>query len=455
MTNTLQVRLLLVDNSAAYRHSVRGFLELEGYSIIEAGTVEEAMEKLELDNFDLVLTGLRLEDDSDFDDMSGLQVAKAAANSELPCIIVTAFPTVELARMALRSKKGNPLAVDLVLKSSGPQALLDSIQLALRNVRASESARGLSVDLEKGLVSKDGKQVDLTRNQYILLAELYKKGGGISTAAALMKAIYDEQVAERIAQRDPRLLNLVSRVKERIERKGFRQILEEVPGEGYRLNPIFVPGLAAPTPDVVADVSTADPNIKSESYAILQSTPEAGKSSIALLETEKPEADASPSQQVRNSIDRTQSESAKFKRPLNVFLCHSSGDKLAVRKLYNKLSKEIWIDPWLDEKKILPGDDWDFEIRQAVKTADIVLVCLSQSSVTKEGYVQKEIRQALDMADEKPDGTTYVIPMKLEPCDVPPRLQKWQWLDYYEDGAYKKLLLSLRRRALLLHITND
>jgi hypothetical protein len=94
------------------------------------------------------------------------------------------------------------------------------------------------------------------------------------------------------------------------------------------------------------------------------------------------------------------------------------------------LIKYLWIDPWLDEKKILPGDDWDLEIKRAVRTSDIVLVCLSQHSLTKEGYVQKEIKQALDVADEKPDGTTYVIPLKLEPCDVPERLLKWQWLNY-------------------------
>jgi hypothetical protein len=73
----------------------------------------------------------------------------------------------------------------------------------------------------------------------------------------------------------------------------------------------------------------------------------------------------------------------------------------------------------MDEEKLLPGQDWEAEIRKAVRGSHVVLVCISKSSLTKEGYVQKEIRHALDVADEKPDGTIFVIPVRLERCEVP------------------------------------
>jgi len=133
-------------------------------------------------------------------------------------------------------------------------------------------------------------------------------------------------------------------------------------------------------------------------------------------------------------------------RLLRVFLCHSSGDKPTVRKLYHQLGNESWIDPWLDEEKLLPGENWALEIRRAVNSADIVIVCLSNKSINKEGYVQKEIKQALDVADEKPEGTIFVIPLKLEPCDAPDRLHTWQWVNYYEEGAYKRLFRTYARR---------
>lgn len=84
------------------------------------------------------------------------------------------------------------------------------------------------------------------------------------------------------------------------------------------------------------------------------------------------------------------------------------------------------------------------EIARAVKNADIVVICLSKGSVSKSGYVQKEIRFALSVADEKPDGAIFIIPARLEECDVPDRLQKWQWVDLFKMDGYSRLLLSLR-----------
>src|SRR5512145_2878543 len=101
-------------------------------------------------------------------------------------------------------------------------------------------------------------------------------------------------------------------------------------------------------------------------------------------------------------------------RRLQVFLCHASQDKPKVRELYQLLEAEAWIDPWLDAEKLLPGQDWDFEIQKAIRAADIIIVCLSKESVSKEGYVQKEFRKALSYAEEKPEGTTYIIPLRLD-----------------------------------------
>ena len=140
-------------------------------------------------------------------------------------------------------------------------------------------------------------------------------------------------------------------------------------------------------------------------------------------------------------------------RPLRVFLCHSSNDKPAVRELYQRLRAESWIQPWLDEEELYPGQDWNFEIEKAVEAADVILVCLSKGSATKEGYVQREIRIALDYADYKPEGTLYVIPVRLEECEPPRRLRVWQYADYFEgqrQRGLQRLLVSLKRRADLL-----
>jgi len=135
---------------------------------------------------------------------------------------------------------------------------------------------------------------------------------------------------------------------------------------------------------------------------------------------------------------------------LRVFLCHDSRDKPIVRELYQRLSTESWIDPWLDEAKLYPGQDWDLEIDNAVETTDAVVFCVSNNSVTKEGYVQKEIRKILDKAEEKPEQTIFIIPLRLDETPTPLRVRKFQYIDYFpaddQNLAYERILQSLRIR---------
>lgn len=146
-----------------------------------------------------------------------------------------------------------------------------------------------------------------------------------------------------------------------------------------------------------------------------------------------------------NVIPNQSQEQSKNPIFLKIFLCHSSGDKPAVRNLYQQLKANAFI-PWLDEENLLPGQDWQIEIPKAVKESNVVIVCLSQSSTTKEGYVQKEIKYALDVADEKPEGTIFIIPLRLEECNVSERLSRWQWVNLYEDNGFEKLKRALQVR---------
>lgn len=144
-------------------------------------------------------------------------------------------------------------------------------------------------------------------------------------------------------------------------------------------------------------------------------------------------------------------------RKLNVFLCHAKEDKPIVRELYRQLVAEGWLDVWLDEENLFPGQEWDMEIEKAVEQADVVVVCLSSHSVDKEGYVQKELRFVLNIADEKPEGTIFVVPLRLDDCQVPRRIRGWQYADYFPNEerarAYQRLLFSLRMRARKLDIS--
>jgi hypothetical protein len=123
-----------------------------------------------------------------------------------------------------------------------------------------------------------------------------------------------------------------------------------------------------------------------------------------------------------------------------------------VRQLCQRL-KADGFDPWLDEERLLAGQDWKLEIINAVRRSDVVIVCLSCGSVSKASYFQKETKLALDVAEEQPEETIFIIPAKLEECEVPERLGRWHWVSLYENNGYDRLKESLRRRASDLKTT--
>ena len=130
------------------------------------------------------------------------------------------------------------------------------------------------------------------------------------------------------------------------------------------------------------------------------------------------------------------------KSPERIFLCHSSGDKKRVRELHNRLTRD-GLSCWFDEEDLRPGQDWELEISRVIQASGFVLACLSHQSINKRGYIQKELKKALDVADEQPEGATFLIPVRLEPCTIPQRLRRWQWVDLFATTGYAQLLRAL------------
>ncbi len=140
----------------------------------------------------------------------------------------------------------------------------------------------------------------------------------------------------------------------------------------------------------------------------------------------------------------------KEKSKLQIFLAHASEDKNQIGDLYEKL-QENGYRPWLDEKDLIPGQVWDDMISQAIQNSDLFIACLSEHSITKRGYVQKEFRMALEYCAEQPFGSLYLIPLKLDDCEIPNlrqssygiSLRNYQWLNYYEPGGFEALIRAV------------
>ncbi len=134
------------------------------------------------------------------------------------------------------------------------------------------------------------------------------------------------------------------------------------------------------------------------------------------------------------------------------FLCYSKENSTGVREFRERLKAETWIDPWFDEEDILPGEKWEDLVTEAVHNSHAVIIFLSSFAVRSEGFFHVELKHALDSAAEKPDGTIFIIPIRLDACDVPDRLQPYQYVDYFgeaehKDRVYTSLIKALKVRA--------
>ena len=144
------------------------------------------------------------------------------------------------------------------------------------------------------------------------------------------------------------------------------------------------------------------------------------------------------------------SESAGSK--LIPFLCYSKENSTGVREFRERLKAVTWIDPWFDEEDILPGEKWEDLVTEAVHNSHAVIIFLSSFAVRTEGFFHVELKHALDSAAEKPDGTIFIIPIRLDACDVPERLRPYQYIDYFgdaeqKDRVYTSLIRALKVRA--------
>ena len=121
-----------------------------------------------------------------------------------------------------------------------------------------------------------------------------------------------------------------------------------------------------------------------------------------------------------------------------------------VDSLLRKLRREPGLDLWFDKESLFPMHDWYDEIVRAISACDIAVICLSSRSVGREGFAQVEIGWAIDLADEQPEGTTFILPVKLGKCDVPDRLARWQYAELFRKGGYERLVAGLRKRSAFL-----
>jgi uncharacterized protein len=129
--------------------------------------------------------------------------------------------------------------------------------------------------------------------------------------------------------------------------------------------------------------------------------------------------------------------------PVQIFISYATEDWPRVSKLADELRK-AGFKPWVDRESLLGGQDWMYSIRKAIRESDFVLICLSTYAVSRGGFVQQELKLALDTWEMMPPDEVYLIPVLLEPCDVPDLLRRFHWVELFAPGGWERLLRALR-----------
>jgi DNA-binding response OmpR family regulator len=124
-------KILIADNIESVARTHAEYLELHGYRVQCVFTPEECQRLLEEERFHLAILDLRMRDDLDEKDISGFTLAQQS-NPRIPKILLTAFPTWEMARASLRmDESGLPPTVDFASKLEEMPILLQRVQNVL------------------------------------------------------------------------------------------------------------------------------------------------------------------------------------------------------------------------------------------------------------------------------------------------------------------------------------
>jgi|HubBroStandDraft_1064217.scaffolds.fasta_scaffold271156_2 hypothetical protein len=135
------------------------------------------------------------------------------------------------------------------------------------------------------------------------------------------------------------------------------------------------------------------------------------------------------------------------RRSPQVFIAYVTEDAEAAGWLYEALEK-AGFSPWMDARKLLPGQNWPRAIENAIETSDFFVACFSRNSVDKKGCFQAEVRYGLDCARRMPLDEIYLAPVRFDDCRVPRSIQReLQYIDVFPDWhrGIRRLTHMMRR----------
>jgi two-component system KDP operon response regulator KdpE len=222
-------RILVCDDEPQILRALKVILREAGYEVLEAATMEAALDRAAVRPPDAAIVDLVLPDGD------GVELCRRLRTwSQMPIIVLSAVDEEDMKVQALQSG-----ADDYVTKPFSPRELVARLEAALRRTGGTPDeplieADGLTIDLAARAVRRDGDEIHLTPIEFDLLRHLARNRGRLLTHRALLIEVWGPGYADDTAV----LRTHVANLRRKVERGdgGPPRIIRTDPGVGYRFS---------------------------------------------------------------------------------------------------------------------------------------------------------------------------------------------------------------------------
>ena len=221
------MRILIVEDETSIANFIRDGLAEEGFAVDIADNGKKGLQ-LALDNlaeYDVILLDWMLPG------LNGIEICRSIRreNEIIPIIFLTAKDTVDDAVFGLEAG-----ANDYIRKPFSFEELLARIRVLMRShqqVNGEFEAGDISMDVEKHVVSKEGKPIDLTQKEFALLEYLLRNKGKVCRRTRIIEKIWDIHF-----EHDSSVIDVyINALRRKLDTPGTPSLITTVRGVGYKI----------------------------------------------------------------------------------------------------------------------------------------------------------------------------------------------------------------------------
>ncbi len=219
-------KILIIEDDEKLREELKIFLNKNGYKATTLTTFDNTIQDILQTNPDLILLDINLPN------TDGEYICKEIRKqSNMPIIIVTSRDS-ELDEL-LSINNG---ADHYITKPFNIQILLAKIGSLLRRTNMQEvndkiDAKDFILNTSNNTIEKDGKIIELTKNEYKILKYLVQNRGKIVSREDIMECLWE---SESFIDDNTLTVN-ITRLRNKLEELELKELLETKRGQGYIL----------------------------------------------------------------------------------------------------------------------------------------------------------------------------------------------------------------------------